>query len=146
MKKASLLLTTFVMILSFFIPNLASAKSFPDVQTNHWAYKEINYLTERGIINGTPEGYFKPSDNVTRGQMAVALVKAFDLKSTGAHVRFKDVPFTHWAYDYVVILAQNNITVGFPDGSFAPTAKVTREQFAAFLARLQEPSFRPVRN
>ncbi|EOS8268426.1 S-layer homology domain-containing protein [Bacillus cereus] len=167
--------------------------------------KEINYLSEKVIINGTPEGYFKPSDNVTRGQMAVmldkaldlkmpynykdtfqyipdnsyyydaahklmhygyiansfnfsgereltraemavALVKAFDLKSTGAHVRFKDVPFTHWAYDYVVILAQNNITVGFPDGSFAPTAKVTREQFAAFLARLQEPSFRPVRN
>ena len=206
MKKASLLLTTFVMILSFFIPNLASAKSFPDVQTNHWAYKEINYLTERGIINGTPEGYFKPSDNVTRGQMAVmldkaldlkmpynykdtyqdipvysyyydaahklmhygyiansfnffgereltraemavALVKAFDLKSTGAHVRFKDVsPTQYWAYDYIVILAQNNITVGFPDGTFAPTAKVTREQFAAFLARLQEPSFRPVRN
>ena len=86
MKKTPLLLTTFAMILSFFIPNLASAKSFPDVQTTHWAYKGINYLTEKGIINGTPEGYFKPSDNVTR------------------------------------------------------------EQFAAFLARLQEPSFRPVRN
>ncbi|OOQ95372.1 hypothetical protein BW899_26600 [Bacillus mycoides] len=188
------------------IPNLASAKSFPDVQTNHWAYKEIKYLSEKGIINGTPEGYFKPSDNITRAQMAVmidkaldlklpynykerywdvpehayyydavhklmhydilvaafnfapdreltrkemtvVLVKAFDLKTTNAYVRFKDVPYNgYWARDYIITLAQNNITVGFPDGTFAPDAKVTREQFAAFLGRLQEPSLRPIRN
>ncbi|MBJ8018021.1 S-layer homology domain-containing protein, partial [Bacillus cereus group sp. N34] len=54
MKKLSLLLTAFVMVLSLFIPNLASAKSFPDVQAGHWAIKEINYLSEKGIINGTP--------------------------------------------------------------------------------------------
>ena len=41
------------------------------------------------------------------------------------------------------ILAQNNITAGLPDGTFGPDVKVTREQFAAFLARVLEPSFRP---
>lgn len=202
MKKFSLLLTAFVMILTLFIPNLTSAKSFPDVQSNHWAIKEINYLSDKGIINGTPEGTFKPSDYVTRGQMAlmldlslklekpsnynhifsdvakgvyyydsvhklahnnivqretnyfpdrsltraemaVVLVKTFNLKPTGADVNFPDVPSNHWGYNYVKILAQNNITAGFPDGTFGPDVKVTREQFAAFLARVLEPSFRP---
>ena len=73
MKKFSLLLTAFVMILSLFIPNLTSARSFPDVQSNHWALKEIHYLSDKGIIKGTPEGTFKPSDDVTRGQMALML-------------------------------------------------------------------------
>ncbi|AXY09557.1 S-layer protein [Bacillus thuringiensis LM1212] len=203
MKKFSLLLTTFVMILTLFIPNLTSAKSFPDVQSNHWAIKEINYLSDRGIIKGTPEGTFKPSDDVTRGQMALmldlslklekptsynhifsdvakgiyyydsvhklahnnivqretnyfpdrsltraemakVLVKTFDLKPTGADINFPDVPSTHWSYNYVKILAQNNITTGLPDGTFGPGVKVTREQFAAFLARVLEPNFRPV--
>ncbi|UOB76629.1 S-layer homology domain-containing protein [Bacillus sp. ZJS3] len=202
MKKFSLLLTAFVMILTLFIPNLTSAKSFPDVQSNHWAIKEINYLSDKGIINGTPEGTFKPSDHVTRGQMAlmldlslklekpsnynhifsdvakgvyyydsvhklahnnivqretnyfpdrsltraemaVVLVKTFNLKPTGVDVNFPDVPSNHWGYNYVKILAQNNITAGFPDGTFGPDVKVTREQFAAFLARVLEPSFRP---
>ena len=202
MKKFSLLLTAFVIILSLCIPNFTSAKAFPDVQSNHWAIKEINYLSDKGIINGTPEGYFKPSDHVTRGQMAlmldlslklekpssynhifsdvtkgiyyydsvhklahnnivqretnyfpdrslsraemaVVLVKTFNLKPTGADVNFPDVPSNHWGYNYVKILAQNNITAGFPDGTFGPDVKVTREQFAAFLARVLEPNFRP---
>ncbi|MEM5605166.1 S-layer homology domain-containing protein [Bacillus cereus] len=202
MKKFSLLLTAFVMILSLFIPNLTSAKSFPDVQSNHWAIKEINYLSDKGIIKGTPDGSFKPSDDVTRGQMALmldlslklekpssynhifsdvakgiyyydsvhklahnnivqretnyfpdrsltraemakVLVKTFDLKPTGADVNFPDVPSNHWGYNYVKILAQNNITTGLPDGTFGPGVKLTREQFAAFLARVLEPNFRP---
>ena len=75
--------------------------------------------------------------------MAKVLVKTFDLKPTGADVNFPDVPSTHWGYNYVKILAQNNITTGLPDGTFGPGVKVTREQFAAFLARVLEPNFRP---
>ena len=75
--------------------------------------------------------------------MAVVLVKTFNLQPTGADVNFPDVPSTHWGYNFVKILAQNNITAGFPDGTFGPDVKVTREQFAAFLARVLEPSFRP---
>lgn len=69
------------MILTLFIPNLTSAKSFPDVQSNHWAIKEINYLSDKGIINGTPEGTFKPSDYVTRGQMALMLDLSLKLEN-----------------------------------------------------------------
>lgn len=75
--------------------------------------------------------------------MAVVLVKTFNLKPTGADINFPDVPSNHWGYNYVKILAQNNITAGLPDGTFGPEVKVTREQFAAFLARVLEPNFRP---
>lgn len=38
-------------------------------------------------------------------------------------------------YDDVAWMASNGITTGWPDGSFRPTASVTREAVAAFLAR-----------
>ncbi|OQR56195.1 hypothetical protein CDB3_13780 [Bacillus sp. CDB3] len=88
MQKFSLLLIALVMVLSLFIPNLASAKSFPDVQAGHWAIKEINYLSEKGIINGTPEGYFNPGDNATRGQMAVMLDLSLKLEKPSSLSRF----------------------------------------------------------
>ena len=55
--------------------------------------------------------------------MAVVLVKTFNLQPTGADVNFPDVPSTHWGYNFVKILAQNNITAGFPDGTFGPDVK-----------------------
>ncbi|MGN4443475.1 S-layer homology domain-containing protein [Bacillus cereus group sp. MYBK79-1] len=124
MKKFSLLLTAFVIILSLCIPNFTSAKAFPDVQSNHWAIKEINYLSDKGIINGTPEGYFKPSDNVTRGQMALMLDLSLRLEKPSSYNHiFSDVTKGIYYYDSVHKLAHNNIvqreTNYFPDRSLS---------------------------
>ncbi|WP_255409071.1 S-layer homology domain-containing protein, partial [Bacillus sp. S1-R1J2-FB] len=51
--------------------------------------------------------------------------------------------YNHLGYNYCKILAQNNNTAGYPDRTFGPGVKVTREQFAAFLDRVLAPSFRP---
>ena len=67
MKKFSLLLTAFVMILTLFIPNLTMLK-LSQMSNLIIGQLKINYLSDKGIINGTPEGTFKPGDDVTRGQ------------------------------------------------------------------------------
>ncbi len=46
---------------------------------------------------------------------------------------FKDVPVNHWAYESVGALTEAGIIVGFPDGTFKPGLKITREQFAKAL-------------
>jgi hypothetical protein len=48
---------------------------------------------------------------------------------------FPDVSPSFWAFQEIEALAASGITTGFPDGTFRPTATVTRAQAATFFAR-----------
>jgi hypothetical protein len=50
---------------------------FPDVGTNHWAFKYIQELYEENISDGYPDGNYKPTNVVNRAQMAAYVAKAF---------------------------------------------------------------------
>jgi hypothetical protein len=54
-------------------------QNFPDVPSDHWAYTYVEYCVEHDVVAGYPEGDYKPSNVVTRDQMAVYVVRAFDL-------------------------------------------------------------------
>lgn len=48
--------------------------SFSDVPIGHWAYQEVKLMSDYGIINGYPDGTFKPDETVTRAQFAKMMV------------------------------------------------------------------------
>ena len=47
----------------------------------HWANGYINVLSGKGIINGYPDGTFKPANNVTVQEVATIMVMAIDGKA-----------------------------------------------------------------
>ncbi len=51
--------------------------SFPDVGTEFWAYKYIEYIADAGVTQGYPDGRYYPEVLVTRDQMAVYISRAF---------------------------------------------------------------------
>jgi hypothetical protein len=53
--------------------------TFPDVPTDYWSYLHVEYLVENGGINGYPDGRYRPSQAVTRDQMAVYIARASGL-------------------------------------------------------------------
>ena len=106
---------------------------FMDVSTNHPYYEAIKQVQQAGIFEGN-NGKFNPNANMTRAQIAKVIVLAFGLTSTDTQT-FKDVPSTHWAHNYIAILAANGIALG-DNGDFKPEEPVTRAQFAAFLYRV----------
>ncbi|HNB37152.1 MAG TPA: S-layer homology domain-containing protein, partial [Anaerolineales bacterium] len=53
--------------------------TFSDVPTDHWAAAWIEQLAAEGITSGCGSGIYCPENPVTRAQMAVFLVKAFNL-------------------------------------------------------------------
>lgn len=114
--------------------------NFKDVFSTTSGFKEIAALVEEGIIDKTAT--FSPNSPISREDMARMLVNAFKLEGTN-HVNFSDVGTDYWAYNYITKLAANNITTGYPDGSFKPKNTVTRGNFAAFMARALNTSFRP---
>ncbi|MEZ5337322.1 MAG: S-layer homology domain-containing protein [bacterium] len=46
---------------------------FAPVPTDHWAYPALQHLSERGLLNGYPDGFFKGDRPLTRGEFAEAM-------------------------------------------------------------------------
>lgn len=116
---------------------------FKDVPASRYSSGYINSAANARIINGYPDGTFKPTQYVTRGHMAAFIANAFKLTKE-KEIYFKDVKKGSTSYNAVRKLAFANITSGYPDGTFKPNQTLTRSHIAAFIARAMEPSFRPV--
>ncbi|QGG49673.1 InlB B-repeat-containing protein [Lysinibacillus pakistanensis] len=110
------------------------AEVFNDIPENHLYFEEIGKVQQAGLFVGI-DGNFRPKAYMTRAQMAKVLVLALNLTSASIERdTFYDVPITHWAHDYISILAANGITKG-DNGSFRPNNPVTRAEFAVLLHR-----------
>ena len=60
-------------------PAVGASTGFSDVPTSHWAAPWIKQLAAEGITGGCGTGIYCPESPVTRAQMAVFLVKTFNL-------------------------------------------------------------------
>ncbi|MEK4495175.1 S-layer homology domain-containing protein [Ureibacillus sp. FSL W8-0352] len=118
------------------------APGFQDLgKIDEVTYKAIAAVVDEGIF---PKGdTFRPFEPITRGEMAQVLVNAFHLKGT-TNQEFKDVSKNHTFYQAIKVLAANNITTGFEDGTFKPSQPLTRAHFSTFMSRIIEPDFIPV--
>ena len=47
-----------------------ASQQYPDVYNSYWASDEINRLTEQCVLEGYPDGMFKPNRKVSRAEMA----------------------------------------------------------------------------
>ncbi|MGI5879539.1 MAG: S-layer homology domain-containing protein [Syntrophomonadaceae bacterium] len=105
---------------------------FSDIKES-WALKEINWLADRGILSGNPQGEFLPENSITRAEIITMLARALDL-SGNETVSFQDV-INHWASAYISAAASNGIISGVGNEIFAPDSMVTREQLALMIVR-----------
>ncbi len=53
--------------------------SFPDVPTDFWAYKYVEYIKAQNVTQGGTDGKYSPDALCTRDQMAVYIERAFKL-------------------------------------------------------------------
>jgi hypothetical protein len=50
---------------------------FTDVPDTYWAFKYVQKMYDEGITTGYADSTYRPAENVTRGQMAVFISRAF---------------------------------------------------------------------
>lgn len=65
----------------------------------------------------------------------VLFALSLSVPAMAASQRFSDVAPTYWAYTEIMEAVDREITNGYGDGTFLPTASVTNAHFSAFLAR-----------
>ena len=121
-------------------PAVGAGSGFNDVSTSYWAAAWIKQLAADGITTGCGGGNYCPEGMVTRGQMAVFLLRArygaaYIPPTVGSTTGFYDVPTTYWAAAWIKQLAAEGITTGCSSGNYCPEDSVTRAQMAVFLVR-----------
>jgi hypothetical protein len=122
-----------------------AATPFNDVPASSFAYDDISCIYGLGLTTGTTASTYSPDNVVTREQMAAflaRLARLLGVAQAGATHPFIDVATTSFAYDDIALIYTLGVTTGTGDGTtYSPDDPVTREQMAAFLARLYSVLF-----
>lgn len=117
----------------------SSALAYSDTG-NHWAVKEIDLLSAKGIIGGYQDGSFKPNHSVTRAEFSKIIISSLNLDEEAYDLyavpsAFKDVLSTHWAKGYIELAYELGIINGYEDGTFRPERPIRRDELTAILVR-----------
>jgi hypothetical protein len=117
--------TTVIPLLS--IPASAQA-NLSDIQ-GHWAQSCIQSLARQNVVNGYPDGSFRPNASVNRAEFATLVGNAFPNAPRNQSPRsFQDVRSNYWAYTAIQNSSQTGFLTGYPDGRFQPTQNIPRAQ------------------
>ena len=130
--------------------NLQGAPHFTDVPQTNTFYEYVEFSYNAGVIGGYPCGgagepcvnnkpYFRPNNNITRGQISKMTSQAFGFEESVSGQTFSDVPVNNAFYLYIERMARRGIISGYSDGTFRPNTEVTRGQASKIVdgARLQ---------
>ena len=122
---------------------VVSAADFNDVADNNSHKEAIDALAAAGVINGYPDGSFKPNKTLTRSDVVKLMGKW--LVSEGYSIptdyktnpRFKDL--TSKSNDDLLqsaaIVKDNDVFRGYEDGTLGAAGSITRENMAVVLVR-----------
>jgi len=108
---------------------------FSDIK-GHESIKAIDYMYQKGIMNGTTETSFEPDAYLTRAMFAVILHKAMGSPKAESKCDFADITEGEWYCEGISWASESGIIKGIGDNLFAPERNVTYEEAVAILSRL----------
>ena len=113
--------------------NLTKTNGYTDVASDAWYNTAVSAMTKAGIVDGYPDGTFRPDAPITRAEMA-KIISLF-AKLDKSESRFSDIA-GHWAEAYIKLAAGNGWIAGYPDGTFGPQRNITRAETATMINRV----------
>lgn len=123
------------------------AGSFSDVPEGRWYTEAVGIAYERGLIDGYPDGTFRPDVPISRAELAVLLARLNLESSAEEHQtqRFEDDAFIpEWAAEAVYKAKARGWLRGDAANRYNPHEHTVRADAAVVLYRLLESEFKPV--
>lgn len=112
------------------------AALFPDLKTNFWYTDSIQYIFDRSVINGFPDGTFRPASSITRADAITMIGRAIGIQPDSSNHYFPDVSQTSYSAGYINKAYEHGYITGMPDGSFQPNAPIKRGDMAVIIERI----------
>ena len=140
LKNRALTLILLIIFLCSMVSGV-NAATFSDISgtgNEAWAVYRLHGL---GILDGYPDGTFKPHETITRAEFAKIVCVTAGLKVVAAGMRgvpsmFSDVSTNHWANGWISVAAAQGYVKGDPNGTFRPDDKITQAEVITVLLRL----------
>ena len=131
--KKHIFLCAFILCLFCAMP--VFAVEFTDVD-GHWSKENIQYITDKGLIDGYPDGSFRPNGQITRAEFVMILAReaGVDLTSFSGKVPYSDVN-DHWGASAIQWATENGVVDGYTDGRFLPDGNISRQELAVMFYR-----------
>ena len=80
------------------LPNIASAAAYSDI-AGHLDEKYVVGYSDLGLVNGYPDGTFRPDVTLTRAEATVLFGKLNLPAINGKQTDFRDIAKTDWFYN-----------------------------------------------
>lgn len=131
MLKRFVNLLVIVMFLSIFNISVFASKDN--------GLEKVNFLKEKGIIDGYPDGSLGLEKNLKRSEITKILVYSLGDKNKAIELQGKEIPFSDVGKDYwangVISYAKNkmNLISGYPDGTFKGENNITNAELLKIL-------------
>ena len=109
-----------------------TANPFPDVTTDSVNADAISYLKDKGVLQGYPDGSYRPSTEINRAEFTKIIVGSLVQNPKGSNC-FPDVK-TEWYAPYVCEAKTRGIIGGYPDGTFQPGATINFSEASKIIA------------
>lgn len=130
---------------------------FSDVKQEDWFRPYIVKANNLKIIQGYPDGSFRPTATINRAETLkiVAAAKGVDFSAIDSALTggqdildffklgknpFSDVYENEWYAKYVFYAYSNGVVQGYDDGSFRPEQEVTQAEFSKIAVKMAESS------
>ncbi|HET7578166.1 MAG TPA: S-layer homology domain-containing protein, partial [Bacillales bacterium] len=124
-----------VLMVCFNGQSKAAGKGFSDFNQKDWGYSEVHYLVGKGVLEGYPDGTFKPDKAIKRKEAATMIGRVFDLNGEKRKTEFPDVDRYDYASGYIQSGADNGYITGYPDHTFRPNQSMQRDEMAYLVSR-----------
>jgi hypothetical protein len=115
---------------------VSTAPKFTDVPKQFWGETYIAELQKRGVLDDFGTGKFDPTKEITRGEYAKMLDRAFaDKPVTATTAKFNDIPTNYPRKEAVDKSVQLGFMSGYSATKFAPNQVIPRYQMQISLAK-----------
>ncbi len=127
-----------ILICSLTVMSIGSLASFTDISDNEWFAESVEYVKDKGLMNGITVTTFEPETCITRGMIVTIIYRLEGSPEVKSESRFSDVNPTYYYCTPIIWASENGIVNGYSQDTFAPDDEITREQFATILYRYAE--------
>jgi hypothetical protein len=108
-------------------------QTYTDIKPDHWAKAAIESAAGSGLMDGYPDGSFKPEQTITRAE--TASIAARLSKATEGGGSFSDT-VGHWAAAAIEQAKAARVVSGYEDSTFRPEQTLTRAEAVTMLNKL----------
>ncbi|RIX59622.1 hypothetical protein D3P08_05665 [Paenibacillus nanensis] len=136
---------TSLLVRALGLTKAASTVPFGDVGAGEWYAEEVAVAYEAGLVSGVSENKFDPNAAITREQMAVLLVRAYEYKNSAIIATGQETAdledgssISSWAVEGVNKAIAAGLLQGKGNGIFDPATDASRAQTAQAILSLLE--------